>query len=441
METDGITTPFGRRSMTLGMLASQTIAKTVAPDASIDKWKLYRWLCEARPKLGISDRALSVLNALMSFYPKTELSGREGLVVFPSNAQLSLRTHGMAETTLRRHLAALVETGLLMRRDSPNGKRYVRRDQQGSVGDAFGFSLAPLLARAGEIERLAAEVVAERLLLQRLRERVTLVRRDIAKLIETALDDGLAGEWLRYADEYRQQVLSLPRVQTPEILTPVLAALEALRMEVLKCLEQQVIVTKTDGNANHTERHKQNSKPESISDSEPRFEKKQGGNGENQPQPPIMRMQEADAEPERRGARGAGTTGATQRQRPPQSVAAAGEPLKPFPLALVLQACPEIVPFGPGGAISNWRDLMTAAVVVRSMLAISPSAYEDACLALGPENAATVIACILERAGHINSAGGYLRDLTRRAERGEFSLGPMLMALARANGTPAKRTG
>jgi replication initiation protein RepC len=60
---------------------------------------------------------------------------------------------------------------------------------------------------------------------------------------------------------------------------------------------------------------------------------------------------------------------------------------------------------------------------------------------MGPENAATVIACILERGGHINSAGGYLRDLTRRAERGEFSLGPMLMALMRANGPAARKTG
>lgn len=440
METDGITTPFGRRSMTLGMLASQAIARTVAPDASVDKWKLYRWLCEARPKLGVSDRALSVLNALLSFYPRTELSGSEGLVVFPSNAQLSLRTHGMAETTLRRHLAALVETGLLTRRDSPNGKRYVRRDQQGDVGDAFGFSLAPLLARAGEIERLAAEVTAERLQLQRLRERVTLVRRDIAKLIETALDDGLAGEWLRYAAEYRQQVLSLPRVQTPDILMPILAALEALRMEVLKDLEQQVIFTKTDGNAGHTERHKQNSKPESTSAFEPRFEKKQGGNVENQPQPPTMGKRDANVEPESRALKDDGPSGAVPRRGQTQSVGGS-DPLKPFPLALVLQACPEILAFGPGGVISSWRDLMTAAIVVRSMLAISPSAYENACLALGPENAATVIACILERAGHINSAGGYLRDLTRRAERGEFSLGPMLMALARANGTPAKRAG
>ncbi|MBU4527606.1 MAG: hypothetical protein KUA43_07440 [Hoeflea sp.] len=51
------------------------------------------------------------------------------------------------------------------------------------------------------------------------------------------------------------------------------------------------------------------------------------------------------------------------------------------------------------------------------------------------------MACILERAGHINSAGGYLRDLTSRAERGEFSLGPMLMAQIRANGTGERRAG
>ena len=57
------------------------------------------------------------------------------------------------------------------------------------------------------------------------------------------------------------------------------------------------------------------------------------------------------------------------------------------------------------------------------MLGVSPSAYEEACGILEAANAAAVMACILERAGHINSAGGYLRDLTRKAERAEFSLG------------------
>ncbi len=440
METDGITTPFGRRAMTLGMLASQAIARTVPPDACVDKWKLYRWLCEARPKLGISDRALSVLNALLSFYPKAELSGADGMVVFPSNAQLSLRTHGMAETTLRRHLAALVEGGLLTRRDSPNGKRYVRRDRQGAIGEAFGFSLAPLLARAEEIEQRAAEVIAERLLLQRLRERVTLVRRDIAKLIETALEDGLAGDWMRYEADFRMLVGALPRVPTAEVLTPALTALEALRAEIVKHLEQRIIFEKSAGNAGQTERHKQNSNPDSSSDFEPRFETKPGGDVEPEQESDSGGYDRKDEKAGGRYSQWPVDAPTRAKGLHPQP-ANASDALKPYPLGLVLQACPEIVAFGPGGAISSWRDLMTAAVVVRSMLAVSASAYEDACGILGPENAATVIACILERAGHINSAGGYLRDLTRRAERGEFSLGPMLMALVRANEKPARQVG
>jgi len=51
------------------------------------------------------------------------------------------------------------------------------------------------------------------------------------------------------------------------------------------------------------------------------------------------------------------------------------------------------------------------------------------------------MACILERGGQINSAGAYLRDLTRRADHGEFSLGPMLMALLRANGSAVSKAG
>jgi replication initiation protein RepC len=75
------------------------------------------------------------------------------------------------------------------------------------------------------------------------------------------------------------------------------------------------------------------------------------------------------------------------------------------------------------------------------MLGVSPSAYEEACDVLGPENAAAAMACILERSNMISSAGGYLRDLTKRSERGEFSLGPMLMALLKANGAGGKLAG
>lgn len=401
MQVGNVTTPFGRRAMSLGMLATQATSASIAPGKTVDKWRLYRALCEARVRLGITDRALSLLNALMSFSPKSELSEVNGLVVFPSNSQLSLRAHGMAEATIRRHLAVLVKAGLLVRKDSANGKRYARRDEKGALDEAFGFSLAPLLARSEEIEQIAAEVVADRLHLQRLRERLTICRRDVSKLIVTALEEGAPGDWLLAQDEARRLAGSVPRTATAEDVESVLNAMETLREDLVNKLQMLNSYQKLIGNPGQSERHIQNSNTESIFELEPGFEKAQGRKLN-----PVPRERE------------------TQQ--------------KSFPLSMVLKACPDISIYGPGGAISSWRDMMAAAVVVRSMLGVSPSAYQQACEVMGPENASVAIACILERGGQINSAGGYLRDLSRRAEKGEFSLGPMLMALLRARGVPDK---
>ncbi|MBY3297869.1 replication initiation protein RepC [Rhizobium laguerreae] len=430
MESGYVTTPFGRRPMSLGMLASQQLAETIEPGMKRSKWKLFRAICEARPALGVTDRALTVLDALLTFYPDDEISEEKGLIVFPSNAQLSLRARGMTPATLRRHLAVLVEAGLILRKDSPNGKRYARRDRAGAIGEAFGFSVAPLLARAVEIESLAAQAVADRELLRVTRERLTVCRRDISKLIATALEEGISGDWEGISAMFRALLARIPRVATAEDLAPLLDEMGLLRAEIVNMLERRIKAKKMNANESQIEHHKQNSNPHSPYELEPSFEPKQGQKAaaDNDPN--------AGPSDERR----------LKQQKPPGGTSSAGgaaDPgagpgLKSFPLGLVLQACPSILDYGPGGSIGNWRDLMSAAVVVRSMLGVSPSAYEEACSGMGPENAATVIACILERGGHINSPGGYLRDLTRRTERGEFAIGPMLMALVRANGPTAR---
>ena len=81
------------------------------------------------------------------------------------------------------HLAALVDTGLIIRRDSPNGKRYARKNRAGEVETAFGFDLAPMVARAEEYAALAEEVRQDDRTARILRERITLCRRDVAKMI------------------------------------------------------------------------------------------------------------------------------------------------------------------------------------------------------------------------------------------------------------------
>ncbi|WP_409365685.1 replication initiation protein RepC, partial [Escherichia coli] len=74
----------------------------------------------------------------------------------------------------------------------------------------------------------------------------------------------------------------------------------------------------------------------------------------------------------------------------------------------MLRACPEIKHYGPGGSITSWRDFVAASTILGSMLQINRPAFQAACRAMGPVNAAVVIACIFERAEEINSAGAYL---------------------------------
>jgi replication initiation protein RepC len=378
MESGSVTTPFGRRSVTFAQIKGQMRTAEIKPSKTADKWKVFRDACEARAVLGIQDRALAVLDALLTFYPDNELCEERGLVVFPSNDQLSVRAHGIAGTTLRRHLAALVDAGLIQRKDSANGKRYARKDDTGAIEEAFGFSLAPLLARAEELAHAAQQVAAERKRFRITKEALSICRRDVRKLISAAMEEGAAGDWGHIEEIFLGLTGRIPR-------TPTIAGLQQIH-------------------AVQNERHIQNSNTESSSELEPSSDTEQGA-------------------------------------KPSQNSRPTSEPIKAFPLGMVLKACPEIGGYGPGGAVGSWRDLMSAAVVVRSMLGVSPSAYQEACDVMGQANAAVAVACILERAGHINSAGGYLRDLTAKARRGEFSLGPKLIALMRANQGAGRKVG
>ena len=228
------------------------------------------------------------------------------------------------------------------------------------------------------------------------KERTTIARRDVRKLITAAVEDGAPGDWATMETIYIGAVARLRTAKSIEALESILDELELLREGVLSVLESNIFSQKTAINDNEIRQHIQNSNTESINEFEPSSEKEQG-------EKPMLKSDRL------------------------------AEPLKSFPIGLVMRACPEIAAYAPGGQVQSWRDLMSAAVVVRSTLGVSASAYQDACEAMGAENAAVAMAAILERAGHINSAGGYLRDLTSRTRRGEFSLGPMIMALLKVN--------
>lgn len=404
MRTYQSTTPFGRRPLSLAMVAARAVSEAGPKGAIAEKWKIFDSLREAKAALGISDRALSVLNALLTFHQDTTLQIGSDLIVFPSNKVLTFRANGMSPATLRRHLAALVQAGLVIRRDSPNGKRYARRGEGGSIEQAFGFDLSPLVVRAAEFESLAEQARVERRTRHLLREEITILRRDIGKTIAVALEEDIAGPWDDLLARFDALDETPPRTADTPLLETIAADLRVLWADVDKALKSQLITENISANESHNERHYQNSKPDPLLDSEQSLHE---------------RLEEPSApEPE-----------------------AKKPPIRAFSLSLVLQACPDIGMYTKGGqGISTWREFVTAAGVVRGALGISPSAWEDACDVMGDEDAAIVIAAILQRSEMIVSAGGYLRNLTERAREGKFSVGPMVMALLRVAATDGKKS-
>jgi replication initiation protein RepC len=367
------------------------------PGKPVNKWELLRELSKAQTAFGVSERDLTVLQGLLSFFPDDALGGNAEMVVFPSNKAICERLNGMPSSTMRRHLARLVEAGLLMRRDSPNGKRYVRKHGEERV--AFGFDLSPLYRRAEEVARAAEAVREAEDRVRRLREVVSLMRRDLAALAEFGeeIQPGL-GLWDQLSDKAVLTARALRRQLSLEDLLAYRVDLEAL-LDRARSVIDGPETEEMNTNDARFERHHQNSNEDSI-DLEPALEK--GGAAAA----PDHEMDEAVADLEE-----------PDRLRVPK-----------IPLHLVIAGCPSLKNFYQGD-VRHWHQLFDAACHVRPAMGISASAWEEAQRFMGPEQASIVVIAMLERFADIRSPGGYLRALTSKAAAGEFSCGPMVMAL------------
>jgi replication initiation protein RepC len=368
------------------------------PGRPVNKWELLRELSKAQAAFGVSERDLTVLQGLLSFFPDDALGGNAEMVVFPSNKAICERLNGMPCSTMRRHLARLVEAGLLQRRDSPNGKRYVRKHGEERV--AFGFDLSPLYCQSEEIARAAEAVREAEERVRRLREVVSLMRRDLAALAEFGdeMQPGL-GIWDQLRDKAILTARALRRKLSIEDLAAYRADLEALLDQARNIIDGSETEEMNTNDA-RSERHHHNSNKESI-DLEPALEKSGAATGV-----PDVDRDEPVADVDEQDTRH----------------------LPKIPLHLVIAACPSLKTFYQG-EIRHWHQLFDAACHVRPAMGISASAWEEAQRFMGPEQASIVVSAMLERFEDIRSPGGYLRALTAKAVAGEFSCGPMVMAL------------
>ncbi len=341
----------------------------------VDKYEVVQHLTQARMTFDVTDRQLTVLQALLSFYPARVISAAgKAPIIFPSNAAICERLHGMPCSTMRRHVAALIKAGFLLRRDSPNGKRYVKR--AGGDHQPFGFDLSPLITRASEIATAAREAERAAEGLELLRRQVSLKRRDLAALVaygRHAHPD--ATNWDALEDFARLTARAVRRRLDADDLK----SLDSKIDEALTEVNAALIIEPPDQMSTddaQNEQHIQNSEKDKITEK---------------------------AEP-------------------------SSHQTSSLSLDVVRAQCKEIQLYSQG-QLRSWQQLFNTAHVVQKMMGISPDVWDQARRCMGDATASVTIAAMLERAGDIRSPGAYLRDLTKRYEAGVFSVVPMVLAL------------
>lgn len=328
-------------------------------------------LCQARDAFGVSNRELAVLNALLTFHPSDTLCDGDNLIVFPSNRTLCDRAHGMAESTLRRHLAELTEAGLILRHDSPNGKRYAARSREGTIVRAFGFDLRPLLVRATEIARAAEERAQEREAVNALREAIVLAMRDAAKLLAYLKTEGCEPDPM-WDVTYLDLKKVLRRKSNRTLFEAALATANDLVASLEKaCAEHSA--AKPSASDTQSERHNQNSKTEIN------FDLSEDG----------------------------------------------PEPQNALTVAKVVDACPEFTSFSTD-PIQSWEDLVALADVLHPMIGMKPELWRRAKSSMGSKVACATFAGILERSGEIRNPSAYMSTLVKKAQKGAFDPKRML---------------
>ncbi|WP_326894083.1 plasmid replication protein RepC (plasmid) [Rhizobium beringeri] len=170
------------RRVSPAILASARMAMANdIPDTS--KSEISLLLKKAAPILGIDGTTYHVLDILLGLSRGDDWKGAGRPIVAISNAKLAEYTL-RSERTVTRCLRRIVEAGIASYRDSPTGRRFVYRDNDGMVASGFGLDFTPARVRLAEIRESVDNYQRELKATQDARRAVTRFSRAIIDACE-----------------------------------------------------------------------------------------------------------------------------------------------------------------------------------------------------------------------------------------------------------------
>lgn len=419
----------GWRKPTPGLVAAEKHAQ-VGERLSVPKSQAIIAAKKVAAAIGLKSQDLLLLDMFGAVTQPQDWEQGRRPIVWASNNFLMEQT-GFSLATLKRHARRLCEAGLIAFKDSPNGKRYGRRDADGVIVEAYGFDLAPLAARTAEFEALHAQLLEERQLCKSLRNTITVMRRVIRAKIEKALESRLKGPWRDLQDEFALMLERLPKRSTgTNKLLDIVDWFKALQERVEAAFEAAFDwPEKSDVNSSPRE-HESETKVVS-------FYQNMNPSGVNY-EPHILTTSELDNVNSNRfeTKHGEGTPPElppTEQVEKPEELdldiewsTHTGKRSSDVDIPMLMLTCPQFGELARDmeGYIRDWNGVHRAAGKIRPMVGISEHAWNVAQKTLGPEVAAAAIALIYDKhaTGEVASPGGYLRGMVQKAQAGELHL-------------------
>lgn len=441
----------GRHKLTPPQLRAE--ANRAVPSVSTTPGRALAAVKRAEPALGIPAQVVKLIDYLVGRTQAQDWEGGPGLgpIAWPSDAELEDRLN-VGPTQRKATVRAALDMGFVRLRRSPNGKRWGHRDKQGRITDAYGFDLAPLVERAAEFERAAAEWEARRAEGKRLRREITCSRNHILSLVDLAVAQDLGGEdWPATAARAEALWRERGEHRDPLALVPIAARLRALAIHVqervavalaaVEIVEDKETDPTRAGYRPHCTTTNQlptakadTSVPTGVGPDRPQAHG-EGGSGD-------------------RSARRATAEATTIQNRTAADDAAVdGEPVRgstPMPCVLrsfvvtpgfILEIAPVFRDW-VSTARPGWEELGQAANDIRSALGISPHLWARAWATFGDDGAITVLAtlCARHAAGKVQCPGAYLNGMLKRHLAGKLHLDATLYGLVAKTDDARRRT-
>ena len=411
--------PTGFRRLTPGLIKVDRVAEGFAglPDSVTVPGQLLAAFKAAAPRLGLAPRLVHSVDWLFRFTQPQDWERGGRPIVWPS-ALLQQEALGVSETQAKRLNRHLIELGLVTMKDSPNGKRYGRRDARGRIVEAYGFDLSPIAARYQEFVQLAEEGRAEREVMGRLRRRATIARKGIVQILETARDYNLRGEeWPMLEREARAIVWELKRAERPDDLEVGVVSLERWQHEARSRLEMLLKDVNKAPSQPENAPHQYTYKPPPYPEQDTVIASRTSSEAQEAPVP-LSATSEVPKRPEKGSVHGIH----------PDELIKLAPRLKPY----LRRPNP------------TWSEIIDAADWLRHDLDVSKPLWGEACLTMGRDLAAVALAIVsTKEPEHFRTTpGGYFRGMVQKANAGELHLERTVWAMRRATQPDARpRTG